>query len=148
MRTMYTALVSACLLGIRCRYDADRKTSERIMKLLKDGIMLLPVCPEQLSGLPTPRPRNRIIDGDGSDVLDGIARVVDENGNDNTELFIKGAEETLRIAELFGVKKAYLKAGSPSCGCGEKGVTTEADGVATALLKRNGIKVVRVESCS
>ncbi|MCX7702561.1 MAG: DUF523 domain-containing protein [Planctomycetota bacterium] len=134
-------LVSACLVGVCCRYDGSERSSPLVLNLLKEGFFLLPLCPEQMGGLPTPRARNRLVGGDGGAVLDGRARVVDEGGNDNTKRFVEGAREVLKIAELFGARVAYLKAGSPSCGCdGEEG-----EGVTAALLRRKGIKVVGVE---
>jgi len=141
-------LVSACLLGLRCRYDGTHKRSDEVIRLIKSGFTLLPVCPEQLGGLPTPRPKNRIVGGDGKAVLDGKAKVIDEEGTDNTDCFIKGAEETLRIAVLNKVKVAYLKQGSPSCGCsrlGSKRNGTVGYGVTAALLMRNKIALIGVE---
>ena len=108
---------------------------------------LLPICPEQLGGLSTPREQSRIVGGDGSDVLDRRAKVVMESGRDVTENFIKGAEESLKLARLFKAREAVLKTGSPSCGSGKiHGNFSErlkkGDGVTAALLKRSGIRVV------
>jgi len=145
---MDIALVSACLVGVRCRYDAHHRLSEEVVRLLKGGTLLIPVCPEQLGGLPTPRPKNRIEGGDGNDVLSGSAFVVDEEGEDRTENFIKGANETLHLAKLLGASVAYLKTGSPSCGSkrtDERGRVSEIEGVTTALLKEAGIRIVPIE---
>jgi len=140
-------LVSACLVGVNCRYDGGNSLDERVMGLVS-CCLLVPVCPEQLGGLGTPRQPMRIVGGSGGDVLDGKARVVNKSGEDVTRNLVVGAEEVLRIARLLGVRTAILKAGSPSCGCGEirdSGIPRRGDGVTTALLKRNGIRVVTEE---
>ncbi|MDZ7374876.1 MAG: DUF523 domain-containing protein [candidate division KSB1 bacterium] len=137
-------LVSACLVGIPCRYDGRDAYCEALGELATKRV-LIPVCPEQLGGLPTPRPAAQIHGGDGKDVLSGRARVLDERGRDVTENFLRGAQAVLRIAQLTGCREAILKARSPSCGCGqiyhgEQLVT--GDGVTAALLKEHGIQVV------
>lgn len=142
-------LVSACLLGVRCRYDSKSKREVKVSKLTRKE-QLIPVCPEQLGGLPTPREPAWIVGGDGSDVLEGKARVINRSGADVTENFLKGAKEVLRVAELLHVDGAILKADSPSCGCGKileffSGKLKEGDGVTAALLKRSGIKVITEE---
>ena len=101
-------LVSACLLGLRCRYDGSAKADARVLALAKTRA-LIPVCPEQLGGLPTPRPPAERVE----------SRVLAANGTDVSAEFARGAEETLRLAQLFGCKTAVLKARSPSCGNGE-----------------------------
>ena len=139
-------LVSACLCGVHCRYDGKAKPDEEIIALLRAG-EAIPVCPEQLGGLPVPRPPAEIIGGDGEAVLNGSARVCNNLGQNVTEAFVMGAEETLLIARLSGAEKAILKANSPSCGAGViydgtfSGSTRAGDGVASALLKKNGIEV-------
>lgn len=139
-------LVSACLCGVKCRYNGDAKPDEEVIALLREG-KAIPVCPEQLGGLPVPRPPAEIMEGDGEAVLDGSACVRNRQGQDVTQAFIAGAEETLNIARLSGAQKAILKANSPSCGVGViydgtfSGNTRAGDGVAAALLRRNGIKV-------
>lgn len=129
-------LVSACLLGVRCRYDGGSKPQEPILRLM-EKYTLIPVCPEQLGGLSTPRlPSERIAD-----------RVVMNDGTDVTEAYRRGAEEALRLARLFGCKLAVLKERSPSCGSGTiydgsfSGRLTGGDGVTAALLRENGIAV-------
>lgn len=130
-------IISGCLLGINCRYDGTCKISERFFNILGINFgILLPICPEQLGGLPTPRDKASIIGGDGLDVIVGKARVLTDKGLDVTQNFIKGAEETLWIAKLYSVDKAILKSKSPSCGYGPDGY-----GVCAALLKRNGISI-------
>lgn len=112
---------------------------------------LIPICPEQLGGQPTPRSNAEINGGDGMNVLQGKAKVVEPDGTDVTSYFICGAEEVLKIAKLFDIKEAILKQRSPSCGSGQvydgsfTGQITKGDGVTTALLKKNGIKVISEE---
>ena len=133
-------LCSACLLGIKCRYDDKSKEDEKVIELSKKEV-LIPVCPEQLGGLPTPR-ENSEIQRD---------RVITKSGKDETENLERGAGEVLKLAQLFGIKEAILKQRSPSCGCGQiydgtfSGKVIKGDGVTTALLKKNGIKVVTEE---
>ena len=129
-------LCSACLLGIKCRYDGKSKTDQKAVKLSKKEI-LIPVCPEQLGGLPTPR----------APAEQKGRRVFTESGKDVTKEFETGAEQVLKLAKLYGIKEAILKQRSPSCGSGQiydgtfSGKILKGDGVAVALLKRNGIKV-------
>ncbi|MEM0095346.1 MAG: DUF523 domain-containing protein [Candidatus Bathyarchaeia archaeon] len=133
-------LCSACLLGIKCRYDGKDCRNEKVVELLKIEL-LIPVCPEQLGGLPTPREPAEIFGG----------KVLTKSGRNVTENFIRGARETLKIVKLLGVKEAVLKQGSPSCGCGRiyngtfSGKTVEGDGITAALLKKHGIKVITEE---
>ena len=130
-------LCSACLLGIRCRYDGKNKINKKILAL-SEKETLIPVCPEQLGGLPIPR---KASEQRGN-------KVITESGRDVTKNFKKGAKEVLRLAELLGVKEAILKQNSPSCGCGKipdgsfSGRTIKGDGVTAALLKKNGINVL------
>ena len=143
-------IVSACLAGVCTRYDAKIYEDNNIIKLI-DSKQVILVCPEQLGGLSTPRPPAEIVGGDGNDVLEGKAKVINKNGEDVTKSFIKGAEETLRIAELYKVNKAILKRSSPSCGCGRiydgsfSGNKIDGDGITSALLKKNGIEVMTEE---
>lgn len=146
MKTPAPIIVSACLLGIRSRYDGRHALSAKAIRAIK-GRCVIPVCPEQLGGLPTPRPKACIHDGSGFDVLNGCAVVRDENGTDVTEQFIKGATEALRIAALTSAQEALLKEKSPSCGVsfiknGRR--TVKGSGVCAALLKKNGIKITGI----
>lgn len=142
-----TKLVSACLFGINCRYDGENNLDEKVMELAEESV-LIPVCPEQLGGLETPR-KPMTISGGGSAVLDGSGKVTDRDGRDLTDNLVRGAEETLKVAEAYDVEEAILKARSPSCGSGEvyKGESelVEKDGVTAALLKRNDIRVISEE---
>ncbi|NNF46812.1 MAG: DUF523 domain-containing protein [Desulfofustis sp.] len=130
-------LVSACLAGLRTRYDSKIVNHHRCRKAL-EGCTWIPVCPEQLGGLPTPRCPADIFGGDGSDVLEGRARVVGGDGRDLTEHFIRGAEMVLEIAGRLQIEKVYLKARSPSCGVTKTGVTA-------ALLQKHGFELEEFE---
>lgn len=133
-----TILVSACLLGVNCRYDGNHGENEEILALLND-YHLVPVCPEQLGGMETPRLASE---------RRGDNEVISQSGQDVTAFFEKGAGETLKLAKIFGCKKAVLKERSPSCGNGMiydgtfSGNKIPGSGVTAALLKQNGIDVI------
>ncbi len=143
-------LVSACLCGINCNYKGGSKPDARIIELVKSG-KAIPVCPEQLGGLPTPRTPAEINGGTGQDVLDGRAKVMTREGGDVTKEFLAGALEVLKIAKITNADEAILKARSPSCGHGRaydgtfRGVLIDGDGVTAALLGRNGLRVLTEE---
>ena len=130
-------LVSACLLGVPCRYDGTGIADARVLALAKKR-HIVPVCPEQLGGLPTPRPPAERHD----------TRVLTRDERDFTAAFTRGAEETLRLAKLFSCKIAILKANSPSCGSGQIydgcfcGRLIPGDGLTAALLKQEGLTVL------
>ena len=137
------AVVSACLLGRRCRFDGRDKLTPELAVVL-EGRRVIPVCPEELGGLGTPRPACQLQGGDGAAVLDGGASVVDANGNDRRAEFIKGAQAALAEAIAGGATAAVLKDHSPSCGVGEvyrDGALLAGEGVLTALMRRHGISV-------
>jgi len=145
---MRMRLVSACLLGIECAWDGKgRYKNKKVIELLKNEI-LIPVCPEQLGGLRTPRVLQEIQKGTGDDVLDGKSKVKNKAGEDVTRQFIKGARQALKIAKQYGITEFIAKSKSPSCGCGLiydgsfSGKLIKGEGVTTALFKRNGIKVI------
>ena len=141
--TRHPIIVSACLLGLDTRYDGQNALNPGLIESLKDK-NIIPVCPEQLGGLPTPRPRSEITTGDGKDVLEGRAKVMDEHGKDVTSNFIKGAEEVLRIARLTGAREAILKENSPSCGVNSisrDNARIKGKGVTAAMLEKAGMKV-------
>ena len=127
-------LVSACLMGLCTRYDAKINPDAECSKFLKDHIWI-PVCPEQLGGMPTPRPAADIINGTGLNVLQGKAQVCTKEGDDVSASFIKGAQEVLKIAKSQTIKGVCLKARSPSC------AVSGTTGVTAALLKQNGFKL-------
>jgi len=143
-------IVSACLAGINCRYDGENKLLRKVQRLVRQG-EAIPVCPEQLGGLPTPRLPMEIRDGSGKDVLDGRTGVFTKEGEDVTSQCIKGAHEALKLAKLVGARVAILKARSPSCGCGQvyDGTFTnnlrKGEGVTASLLRREGIEIITEE---
>ncbi len=143
-------LVSACLLGVNCNFEAKNWLNPTLRKEFQKG-NLFPICPEILGGLPLPRVPAEIQGGTGADVLTGKAKVVNMQGEDVTSQFLKGANEALRIAQAVGAKEALLTERSPSCGCGKifdgsfKGKFVTGDGVTAALLKKNGIKVTCIK---
>lgn len=139
-------LVSACLLGLCTRYDGGHNRNETVLQLVKSNF-LIPVCPEQLGGLPTPRPPAEIRGGDGAAVLQGTVHVCTADGENLTEYFVRGAHQTLRIADFCHLDGAILKTGSPSCGVRQihdgsfKGAYRPGDGVTAALLRKHGIPI-------
>jgi len=130
-------LISACLLGIPCRWHGRRpRKRDALIERLRKRCVLVPVCPEQLGGLPTPRTSETLRGGTGADVLDrGLRLIAPESGEDVTPAYLKGARYTLEIAAAVGARRAYLKGGSPAC---------DRDGVAGEVLRRGGVRVVRV----
>ena len=143
-------VISACLAGMKVRYDGRDNLYPKIQQLV-DEKKAVTVCPEVFGGLPTPRNPAEIIGGDGEDVLDGKATVVDNTGKDVTAEFLAGAYKTLEIAKQVGATIVILKQNSPSCGSdmiynGEfNGTKVKGVGVTTALLRRNGIEVLSEE---
>jgi len=144
-------LVSACLVGCHCRYDGGTKEKPDFVQLIREG-KAVPVCPEHMGGLPTPRLPSEIVGGDGEAVLDGRARVVNSAGDDVTAQFLAGAREALRMAEAAGASVAILKERSPSCGSAAiydgtfSGATVPGAGVTAALLRRHGVRVYSEET--
>jgi uncharacterized protein YbbK (DUF523 family) len=135
MERIKTCLVSACLTGLCTRYDGQSKANPSCLQQLI-GRHWIPICPEQLGGLPTPRSPARLEDGDGYDVLAGRARVIDRDGNDLSAPFLRGASMVLTIARIQQIDLCFLKSGSPSCGL------SPLAGVTAALLRTHGIQVV------
>jgi len=130
-------LVSACLIGLCTRYDGCSKPNKECLAYLEQfSLLYIPVCPEQLGGLSTPRTAADLTGGDGLAVLRGEAAVIDRNGIEVSSQFIAGAKAVLHIASSQDVRLALLKSGSPSCGL------TPATGVTAALLLENGIQVL------
>lgn len=129
-------LVSACLLGEKCRYDGSDNYDENVVKL-GEFFELVPVCPECFGGLGIPRKPNEIQNG----------RVLSEDGGDCTAAYEAGAEKTLYIANECNACCAVLKERSPSCGFGRiydgtfSKTLTDGSGVTAALLYRNGIRI-------
>ena len=135
---MESVLISACLLGVNCKYNGGANpVSEARLAALKEKYTLVPVCPESYGGLATPRPPSERVG----------ERVLARDGADVTAQYEKGAQAALRLAELFGCKMAILKERSPSCGHGMiydgtfSGALTPGDGVTAALLAAHGVAV-------
>jgi uncharacterized protein YbbK (DUF523 family) len=129
-------IVSACLAGIRCRYDGNSKPCEVVIRMVSEG-KAIPVCPEQLGGLTTPRmPAEQIGE-----------KVIRRDSVDVTTEFTRGAQEALKIARLVEARSAILKARSPSCGSGKvydgsfTGRLVDGNGVFAEACKNNGIDV-------
>ena len=134
-------LVSACLVGLKTRYDGR---SCEISIDVEEGTRVVPVCPEQLGGLTTPRAPSWIEGESSENVLDGTARVVNGDGEDVTENFLSGAQRVAEIALTTGAGRAILKDRSPSCGVVHTcrgGEIVEGTGVTAARLIRMGIEV-------
>jgi uncharacterized protein YbbK (DUF523 family) len=140
-------IISACLLGVKCRYNGTSARSPSLLNKLK-GLTIVPLCPEQLGGLPTPREESLIAQGTAFDVLSGKGRVLTKSGKDVTENFIRGAKESYKIALQTGAKIAYLKDRSPSCGVtktySKNGTIVKGKGVTAALFSLKRIKVCSV----
>lgn len=139
-------LVSACLAGFPCRYDGRSAADPQVVEMVRKGLAL-PVCPEQLGGLGTPRPPGEIAGGDGGDVLAGCAWVCTADGEDLSAAFVRGARETLGLCRRYRLGSALLKGRSPSCGGKEiydgsfSSVLRPGEGVTAALLRQHGIDV-------
>ncbi len=142
-------LVSACLLGLPTRYDGQTKRSEKVVAFLaKHGYQPIPVCPEQLAGMSTPREKTFFKCGDGFDVLDGTGVAHSAKGEVMNEIFCRGARMTTHIAKLCNCSHALLKERSPSCGVHQvylEGDKVKGSGVTAAMLIREGIHVISEE---
>ena len=140
-------LVSACLLGLRARWDGSCRPIEALLSKVSHR-RLIPVCPEQMGGLATPRVKASLSGGDGEMVLGASAKVVNEVGRDVTENFLRGARQVLDVARIFGARFAILKERSPSCGVHKTYIDfelTDGCGVTTAALKIPGIEILAIE---
>lgn len=130
-------LISACLLGCNTRYDGGGKVIPELSELMEHHI-LIPICPEQLGGMSTPRLPSERIDG----------RVINNAGQDVTDYFENGAREALKLAKLYNCQAAILKERSPSCGCGTiydgsfSGTLTDGNGVTAELFLSEGIRII------
>ena len=143
-------LVSSCLLDVHSKYDGTSNANALLMKYTHLG-KYIPVCPEQLGGLPTPRSPVELAGGSGEDVLLKGGKAYDQQGRDVTAQFVRGAEEVLKISRAFPVTAAILKQRSPSCGSSliYDGTfahrTKPGRGVTAALLDRYTIPVYSEE---
>ncbi|KAJ52291.1 uncharacterized protein YbbK (DUF523 family) [Clostridium tetanomorphum] len=139
-------IASACLCGINCKYNGENNLNEYVLELFKKG-KVIPVCPEQLGGLTTPRDCHEILHATGDEVLNNSGKVISSNGKDSSKEFIKGAYETLNIAKACNAKIAILKSKSPSCGFGSiydgsfLGKKIKGNGVTAELLQKNGVEI-------
>lgn len=143
-------LVSACLVGCLCRYDGRRAPNEQLIADLADKEWMS-ICPEQMGGLPTPRPPAKIAGGTGKDVLEGKAKVVTADGGDVTRQFVAGAQAVLELARKHQAEACLLKDKSPSCGVHSTSCVEglqPGGGVTAALLEKEGFKLVEVTSKS
>jgi len=137
-------LVSACLAGVKCRYDGKSNKTQSIVELVEQG-RAIPVCPELLGGLETPRDCCEIKSGN-------FREVISDRGENITSAYKVGAQKTLEIAKIIDADMAILQQRSPSCGCGKiyDGSFTrkliDGDGFTSALLKRNGVVVCNDEN--
>lgn len=133
-------VVSACLMGVNCKYNGGNNASAQVMEFLKDKEYIM-VCPEVLGGLPSPRPCCEKKDN----------RIITENGDDVTEAFERGASLALSKAQAFGCNIAILQPRSPSCGCGRiysghfDGKLIHGNGMFAQMLLMQGIQVISEE---
>lgn len=140
MKNKEIILCSACLLGVNCRYNGKSKINKKVIDLSKRAI-LIPICPEQLGGLLTPREEAEIRN----------KKVITKSNKDISKYFQRGAKEVLKIAKLYKIKKAILKQKSPSCGYGNiydgsfRGILIKGNGITADLLKKNKIKIITKE---
>jgi len=147
---MALIIVSACLAGFHTTYRGQHHTSERIREMVRRG-EAIPVCPEQLGGLATPRPPAEITGGTAEDVLKAAARVRRPDGADVTDAFLRGAREILNLALLVRPELVIFKEKSPSCGVStiydgsHSGKLIPGCGITTALLRSHGFQVVSDE---
>lgn len=134
-------LVSACLVGINCKYSGGNNYNQKIFDLVKEG-KAIPICPEQLGGLNTPRKPVEL------KVINGKRYAIDNEGKDFTENFERGALEVLKLAKNLNINKAILQPRSPSCGVNKiysgnfDNKLVDGNGILAELLKQNGIDVL------
>lgn len=133
--------VSACLVGVNCKYNGSNNYNKKIFDMVKEG-KAIPICPEQLGGLSTPRDPTEIKN------INGKIYAINNKGNDVTAQFERGANEVLKLAKRLNIKKAILQPRSPSCGIGKiysgnfDNKLIDGDGILVQLLKENGIEVL------
>ena len=146
MGNHHPVMVSACLLGIRCRYDGQHSLCPDLAHFMGSH-PFIPFCPEQLGGLPTPRAAARIIGRDGHTVLSGKGKLLDMDGKDVTLAFKRGAEEAFKLAVLSKIAVAIMKKKSPSCGLQTPYCDTSSGtgfGVTAALFKAEDIRMLEL----
>ena len=144
--------VSACLAGVKTRYDGTDRLDEKIRALVVSGAAI-PLCPEVLGGRFIPREAVEIAGGSGAQVLSGKARVVDKNGGDHTKEILEGVDEFIKAAKAMGVTAVILKTKSPTCGYKKiydgtfTGKMIDGNGVLAAALEKEAIKIYTEENC-
>ncbi|WP_300328125.1 DUF523 domain-containing protein [Fusobacterium sp.] len=137
--------VSSCLCGINCKYNGKNNLEPIFLQLLNEG-KLVPICPEQLGGLKTPRVPAEIQEDENKK-----RKVINKDGIDVTSEYSLGAERTLEILKALDIKKVIFRRRSPSCGCGEiydgsfTGTIVNGNGITSELLLKNGIEVITDE---
>lgn len=146
-----TIMMSACLLGVNCNYKGgcsfDFTKDSHLWSILSSKYNIIPICPEQRGGLPTPRIPSELLNK-ASDIELGKGKIVSKTGADVTANFVKGAVETLRLARLYSVQFAVLKSKSPSCGTKSvydgsfNGILVDGQGYTAYLLNKAGIRTV------
>ncbi len=141
-------IVSACLVGERCRYNGEDRAHPGVARFLR-GKKYLAVCPERLAGWGVPRPAVEFHGGGAKQLAEGKATITDSRGRDRTASLIKGVTKALRRAISLQASEAILKEKSPSCGVGKvyrDGKLTRGEGIFTHWLRRSGVKVRSEES--
>lgn len=141
-------VVSACLLGERCRYNGEGKAHPGVIRFLRRK-KYVGLCPEMLAGWGSPRPPVQFHDGAASEVVGGKAKVKDDQGRDRTASLMKGVGKALKQAVSLGATEAVLKEKSPSCGVKRiyrDGKLTRGEGLFTYWLKKKGVRVRSEES--
>ena len=142
-------VISSCITGVKCRYNGSSSYNEKLLKSINKNY--IHICPEILAGLKTPRKPCEIFGGSGEDVLNGNAKIIDKDGFDITEQMLTGAKKALKMCLENKVTKAYLKTKSPTCGYDKiydgtfSSTLRKGNGIFSALLIKNGIKVIEVE---
>ena len=137
-------LVSACLVGINCKYNGKNNYNEKIFQLVKNK-KAIPICPEQLGGLKTPRIPAEV------KYINNELHVITKDGVDVTENYIRGAYEVLDLAIRLNIKKVILQPRSPSCGYKKiydgnfNGNLINGNGILVNLLIENGIEVISAD---
>ena len=142
-------LVSACLLGLPTRYDGRCKRSQPVIDFLhREYLIPIPVCPEQLAGLTTPRYKTFFEVGTGFDVVAGNGRVISLNREPMNEIFLLGAKLVFKIGKICNCRRALFKERSPSCGVHQIHLQDDivsGPGVTTAFLINEGFEVFSEE---
>jgi uncharacterized protein YbbK (DUF523 family) len=145
-------LVSACLAGVKTRYDATDRVDAAIRQLVSSK-KALPLCPEVMGGRSIPREPVEIKGGSGQQVIMGLAKTVDKAGSDHTREILDGVAEFMKAVRNLNVKAVILKSKSPTCGYGKiydgtfSGKLVDGDGVLAAELEKEGIKIYNEENC-